>query len=370
MNKPRIIAVHLQNDYTGSPLILSQALQGFVKNGYEVDLFTSGHEGFLSNIKGVRMHKIRYAWSSDKLVTLWRFFKAQCYLFMSMFQYRRKHVIFYVNTMLPFGAALAGRIMNKKVLYHMHEPFVNPAFLNSFLLRMVNICADGCLTVSNYLKETLKDIKVKKFKVYNALSEQFLAFKMTSKKKKNFKVLMVCSLRVYKGVLDFYELSKMCPDYTFNLVVSADQKEIDEFFKDKNVPPNLVIYSLQKNMHPFYAQSHVLLSLSHPEKWTESFGMTVLEAMSYKLPCIVPRVGGITELVEEGVSGFQLNYNEKEAIVKKLHELSGNTDLYAKMSYQAEKKANCFSMDNMQSKIIEIVELINGKELSPYQHAV
>jgi len=48
----KIVCAHLFNDYSGSPLVLSTAIKGFLKNGLEVDVITSAaNEGFLSKLK-------------------------------------------------------------------------------------------------------------------------------------------------------------------------------------------------------------------------------------------------------------------------------------------------------------------------------
>jgi glycosyltransferase involved in cell wall biosynthesis len=39
-------------------------------------------------------------------------------------------------------------------------------------------------------------------------------------------------------------------------------------------------------------------------EWEELFGWMIAEAMAYKKPIVATRVGGIPELVEDGVTGF------------------------------------------------------------------
>ena len=71
--KTKIVAIHLLNDYSGSPFVLRQSLEALVKQGYAVDLYTAGNDGFLSNIAGVNTRAIFYKWNKIKLVTLFLF---------------------------------------------------------------------------------------------------------------------------------------------------------------------------------------------------------------------------------------------------------------------------------------------------------
>ncbi|MBK6839294.1 MAG: glycosyltransferase family 4 protein [Bacteroidetes bacterium] len=56
--KGKIICVHLLNDFSGSPLVLSNAIRGFVQKGRQVKLYTSSatQDGFLSGL-GVQEKK-------------------------------------------------------------------------------------------------------------------------------------------------------------------------------------------------------------------------------------------------------------------------------------------------------------------------
>ena len=56
----RIVCFHLYNDYSGSPKVFSQVIEGLLQKGYKVDLYTSNTEGFLSNIEGVDYHLYSY----------------------------------------------------------------------------------------------------------------------------------------------------------------------------------------------------------------------------------------------------------------------------------------------------------------------
>lgn len=53
----------------------------------------------------------------------------------------------------------------------------------------------------------------------------------------------------------------------------------------------------------------------------ESHGIAVVEAMSYALPCVTTTVGGLTESVLHGVSGYSLPAEQTELMVEKICEL-------------------------------------------------
>lgn len=55
-------------------------------------------------------------------MTMLRYCAVQLYTFLLAFRWLfQKDVVFYINTLLPVGPALAGRLMGKRVVYHYHE---------------------------------------------------------------------------------------------------------------------------------------------------------------------------------------------------------------------------------------------------------
>ena len=121
----KIICFHLLNDYSGSPKILNLILKGLCMKGYEINLVTSRNAGILDELnscKHIKIYRYRYLFSNNPLLTILRYLYVQLYTFFFSFRYIfHKDVIFYINTLLPIGPALAGRLMGKKVVFHYHE---------------------------------------------------------------------------------------------------------------------------------------------------------------------------------------------------------------------------------------------------------
>ena len=355
----KVVCTHLYNDFSGSPLILSTLVQGFVNDGLEVEVITSSHEGFLSDIKGVSYVDNGYFFANNRFKRLLVFLWCQCTVFFKMLKYRNENVVVYINTLLPFGAALAAKMMGKKVIYHVHETSVKPASLKSFLKTIAAKTASQAIYVSKFLakEEGLKGVPSEI--IYNALSDNFIQqankIKAIPKSKNDFTVLMLCSLKDYKGVKEFVQLAEKLPHLLFELVLNSKQEEIDNYFVDINIPENLILFPTQKNVHTFYKRASLVLNLSHPEQWVETFGMTLLEAMHYGLPSIAPPVGGCTEFVHNGVNGFQIDQRQLDTVAKKIQEISKDKSLYQSLSNNAITTAENFNVSSMRRSVIELL---------------
>ncbi|MBS1668479.1 MAG: glycosyltransferase family 4 protein [Bacteroidetes bacterium] len=364
MKKPKVIAVHLLNDFSGSPFVFGQALEALHKDGFEVNLFTAtpSGKGFLNGLPVV-INPLVYRWSKHKWLTLFYFLISQLTVFLKVLFISRKNDLVYINTMLPFGAALAGKLRGSKVVYHIHEVSVKPVSLRKILLFIVKHTAAHCIYVSEYVRNATA-LQVPDTVVYNALPEEFVRKAALDQpaSTSGFTALMLCSLKIYKGVFEFLECAEILPQIQFELVLNASQTEINSFFGERLMPDNVKIYAAQSDVHPFYQRASVLLNLSLPDKWVETFGMTVLEAMYYAKPVIVPPIGGVVELVENGANGYCIDATNQDLICMRIQSLAENHDLYTKMSKAAFEKANLFTQSEFSSGICRVANsIVNDK---------
>lgn len=265
--------------------------------------------------------------------------------------------IFYVNTILPFGSILTGKILGKKVVSHVHEYEISPKALSNFLFWVIRRFSTEVVLVSNFLKSNPKIHGTKSRVIYNCVTEDFEEnVKRISDKKIGFKVLMLASLRPYKGILEFIELASKIPETQFELVLSDDVGEVAKFETENSVPENLKIFPVQRDVHIFYKSSSLIISLTHKDKWIETFGLTVLEGMYYGLPAIVPTFGGITELVDSGVNGFQIDYTRLDLIELKIRKMMDDKNYWERLSLAALSKKDGFSRKEFKSQILQLLK--------------
>lgn len=356
----KVICIHLLNDFSGSPFVLSQVIDIFNKHNFEVDLYTSNSDGFLNN-SNAKIYDVFYKRSNNKFITLFFYILSQCILFFKLLKYKNENVVFYINTIMPFGAALAGKIMGKNVIYHIHETSIKPKLLKRFLKFIIKKTSSFNIFVSEYLLKTeyLKNIESKV--IYNVLPNTFTEKAEQSKyvySPDQFIVLMLCSLKAYKGIYEFIKIAKNCEknnNIQFKLVLNATQNEINEVLLKEKLPSNIKIYSAQKDVELFYKDASLLLNLSRKNEWIETFGMTILEAMSFGIPCIVPNIGGPIELVDHNINGYCIDSNNVDEISNLILKLYNDQKLLYNLSEKARNKSRDFSNINFEKNIIEVI---------------
>lgn len=357
----RLVCFHLYNDYSGSPKVLAPVLLELAARGWLVDLYTS-RGGVLDALSecGVRLHHYPYRYSDNAVVTLLRYVLVQLWTFLLAWRYLFcRDVVFYINTLLPAGPALAGRMMGKRVVYHYHEnAFVKGGFYR-MLSRVMQRLAHRIICVSRYQCGFLQR-QEKCTVVPNALPVEFVRYfeGQPPRSKAEGDVLMVGSLKVYKGTCEFVQLARMLPELCFVLVINDEQSAIDTFWQEQEMelPPNLTVYPRQADVKPFYERAAVVLNLSNPRLFIETFGMTALEAMTAGLPVIVPPVGGIAEIVEPGVIGYHADVEQLDTIAAHLRNLFEEGAAYARMSAAAKGAAAQYSLQRQVDKVETILK--------------
>lgn len=359
MRPYRIVAIHLLNDWSGSPLVFRQALETLGQAGHAIHLFTAtpGGSGFLSDLSGVAVEPLPYRWSPNKLLTLLNYLRVQAYLFGKLLLSLRSTDRVYINTLLPFGAAVAGWLRGCSVTYHVHEVSLRPQLLRNWLRFVADHTAEQVLFVSDYTKEQTALRRPACHRLYNALPDTFLqraAALSVPNVTSPFTALMLCSNKAYKGTHTFIDCARRLPHIRFWLVLNSSPIEVDAFGREQALPPNCTVFPAQTDTLPFYEQAHVVLNLSHPDAWIETFGMTILEAMACGRPVITPTVGGICELIENGKQGFNVSINQPVLLEQTLRHLSSDFALYQRLAEAARLRARFFSPASFRRQLTDV----------------
>ncbi|RZK31861.1 MAG: glycosyltransferase [Hymenobacter sp.] len=216
--------------------------------------------------------------------------------------------------------------------------------------------AQQLLCVSEHVRTTLALPNSQQQVVHNALPASFIEqanrASLPYASPQPFVVLMACSLRDYKGVPEFFALARSLPEMSFELVLNASAEAVATYASQHLAPANLTLFSAAHNMHPHYQRAAVVVNLSRPDEWVETFGMTILEAMAYGRPVIVPPVGGVAEVNVHAHTGFAIDGRNLPALQTILRLLQHNGPLYARMAAAARLRADAFSPARFAEQLV------------------
>ena len=356
----RILFSHLLNNYTGSPKVLRNSILAFSNDkNFNITVLTSKSDGFLFGIDGVRYKSNGYKWSSHKFGVAFYFVISQIVSFFKVV-FSRKYDVLYANTIYNFGASLAAKLKGSKIIFHIHESYLNPNVLQRICLANVYKTADKIICVSHYLASTLESDKI--CIVYNSNAPQAKTNKMVSDEilENRFQkkiIMMPCSLKTYKGILQFVKLSEILPKFDFQLFCSATQDEIEEYKKQNNIilTQNLKIFPNQTDLLPYYTYASIVTNLSLNDRFVETFGMTLIEGFMYSLPVIAPNYGGPKEIVNNEVNGFLIEPFEIESVAEKMRFLLSDFEVYKSFAKNAFENGKKYKWEHYAEKIRDVV---------------
>ena len=281
----------------------------------------------------LRYRYYNYKFAGSGVVTALRYVWVQIYTFFVALGYWRQDVVFYINTILPVGPAVAGWLMGKRVVYHYHENADVKGRLYRALAWVMQRIATEIVCVSEYQRSFLKRVEGVTV-VPNALPMEFVERAVVDVERafERGRVLMLGSLKAYKGTREFVELARRLERYEFVLVLNEEQENIDAYIAKNGlvVPQNLKIFARQADVVPFYAEASMVLNLTDKNQAIETFGLTALEAMVFGLPVVVPTVGGIAEMVEDGVNGWKIDVQELDVIAMRIEEMLSDREVYGR----------------------------------------
>jgi L-malate glycosyltransferase len=202
--------------------------------------------------------------------------------------------------------------------------------------------SDYVTAVSNSLvNQTYELLKPKKVieTVYNFIDDR-VHRKINSQELKNQlnihsseKVLIhVSNFRTVKRVPDVVKVfSKVVKHIPAKLLLVGDGPEMSvvcDLVNKLGLRDRVLLLGKQDNLEDLYSLSDLMLLLSEKE----SFGLVALEAMACGVPCIGTNIGGIPEVITDGVNGYICEVGEIDLIADRAITLLNDSDMYNQFS--------------------------------------
>lgn len=207
----------------------------------------------------------------------------------------------------------------------------------------------GVTAVSESLrKDTIKALKTKKeisviHNFYNpkkAGRTRQSVRKSLGVKEEDFLVIHLSNLRKVKRIPDLLTILSKAKKLRGNkikllILAGGDFTPYEKLVQKLKISDIVIIKRNIEDIENYISAADLGLYTSEEE----SFGMGILETMSYGKPVLATNVGGIGEVVESGVTGFLFPLGRTDQFAKKLVELSTKPELVKNMGENASMRA-------------------------------
>jgi len=175
---------------------------------------------------------------------------------------------------------------------------------------------------------------------------------------KNF--ISVGRLSKEKGHMDllkiYNKLVKDYPDWKLQIIGDgAERERIEKYIAKHHLENNVILHGFQgkEYIDKMLNESSIYLMTSY----TESFGIVLIEAMSWGIPCIAfDSAEGAREIISSGENGYLIKNRNYLAMIQKIEDLINNPKVRKKLGKLAYESVLKYSSDKVLEEWITIIE--------------
>jgi len=379
--------------------VVEQA-QHLVRLGVQVDVVAPHHAGAARHetMEGVEVHRIRYMlpekWETlcygagipTNLRKSW-FARVQLPSLLLSFvfhglRYARHCDVIQANWSLTgMAGILLGKLLRKPVVLIMYgaEIFVlkdNPLF--KIPLKLILKQADHVIAISRYTQEKLIEVQRPravslippgvdldrfKKKLDSSRIRTILATKgIDCSKPMVFALGIFIERKGFKYLID--AVAALQERVPVQLLLGGHgplkqdlQQQADSLgIKDKVF---FLGYVPDEDLPYYYSIVDILVTpgIVDSQGDTEGLGLTLIEAMACETPCVASSVGGIVDIVQDGLNGFLVEPKDVQALADRIRLLCENPELRRKLGQQGRRFVEeHFSWQDKAREILEIHE--------------
>jgi glycosyltransferase involved in cell wall biosynthesis len=122
-----------------------------------------------------------------------------------------------------------------------------------------------------------------------------------------------------------------------------ERPAIEELVRRRSLTGCVRLLGLRRDIPRVLAAADVFLLTSV----SEGVPLTLIEAMAAGVPVVATRVGGVGEVVQDGVTGLLAPAGSHGELCAALLRLAGDSDLRRRMAHHGRERATLFSEDRM-----------------------
>lgn len=307
----------------------------------------------------VCVHKFGASWKK-LVIIIEAIFQTLYYLTFRGIKVLHIHSASYTSFYVSSIFVVIGKVFRKKVVLHLHGgKFFEFYKTRPRLIRCVCMMADCLVGVSQYFVDRFMEYGLNSNVrlLYNPIEmpSECLVSQIGCRQQKH--IAFLGAIDDNKGIFDLVERLGQDKAYFEGrvqlFIAGVGQHErLCHLIEEYNIGSFVHYLGWIGPAEKAEVLSHTDIYLQ-PSRF-ESLGIAIIEAMSYGVPVIASRAGGIPEVVDDGVNGLLFPPNDFDQCIGLLKQLLENDARNKTLGVKAREKAKHFSLQNFETELMEI----------------
>jgi glycosyltransferase involved in cell wall biosynthesis len=229
---------------------------------------------------------------------------------------------------------LAARLLRIPIVAHYHVVNARPG-------PFMKLCR-AAISVSRYTADHSLPATLFKPVIYNSISlARFDAGRSLREElgigPEQVVTAFLGQIREIKGVADFIAMARRIPDPDARFLIAGECRDPKKFpgsYSEQDLvdlaggDPRIRYIGYVKDVENVYHTADIIVV---PSRWQEPLGLINLEAGACRKPVVATRVGGIPEVVEDGVNGYLVEPGDVDALRERVAALIADPSLRTRM---------------------------------------
>ena len=264
------------------------------------------------------------------------------------------YIDFYRNSVLIY----IGKLFNKRVLLHIHGSLFNE-FYNTHPCFVASVCrsADALVTVSSTFVKMLRRYGLNEHIYCLPNCVELPELYRTEQHHNKLRLVFVGRINEVKGIYDVLEClhkykEQLQDKVELHIGGIGDEERFLKMMTDYNLSSMIVQHGwvVGKEKEDLFCSSDVFIHPSH----FESFGIAILEAMSYGLPVITTLIGGIPDFFEDKKSGVAVAPGNVDEIYEAILLFLNDRSYISRMGKYGREEAKRFTPLEIEQHLQDI----------------
>ncbi|WP_036487783.1 glycosyltransferase family 4 protein [Myxosarcina sp. GI1] len=190
--------------------------------------------------------------------------------------------------------------------------------------------------------------------IHNGMKDLDRTFIARHNTTSTIKIVMVARFSKQKDHLTLIEAFKDIPQAELLLVGDGEKlAEVKAYIHQIGISEKAKILGFCENVEEILAQAHIFALISN---W-EGLPRTIIEAMRGGLPVVASDVGGVAELVVDGVTGYLIPRQDTNTLHQRLANLVSDAALRETMGKQGRQRYELnFTFEQMYYKTLQVYD--------------